>query len=763
MKIIVYLGGLAATLIVAHAAGAAQADDTTIAITGQSAGATPFISQLSLEASTTDSIKSVQFTITPKMGSVTRPLSATYSKAYLTEHGYLNASTGEIFVYVYGLYAGYSNSVTLTYYFDDGSSSQDTTTITTDSFSHPCDLDSPTVLQARTDDTTLSYDYMLVKGGCSGGFEPVILDTDGALRWVSPTGFSILPSTFFDNAVYQADGTSLYRVELDGTITFLKDYTDFGDPDSQGTFLHHNIDRGKVGMILDLDTTEYIEAVNIEVDGAGNVLKMWNLGDIIKNAMIAGGDDPSQFVYEAPTDWFHNNAVTYNRADDSVLVSSRENFIICLDYETGDIKWILGDPNKHWHEFPSLAKYALDVPAGSLAPIGEHALSIAHDQNLLLLDNGFNSIFQQPPGITRTYASPRKYEINVAENTATEIYNYEMGQSILSPICSSIYEDAPNNYVIDYAFVGGFAAENPSAQLLGLNGAGEKVFYYQYPTNFCDTAYNTIPLHLERTGFPTVTARALNLSTRGNVGSGDDSLIGGFIVTGTESQKVVLRGIGPSLVNFGISGAVADPILTLYDADGKVVARNDDWQNAVGAAEIEAEGLAPSDPAEAATLQTLAPGAYTFVVSGKDSASPGIGLVEAYDLSPLADSRLSNLSTRGTVGTDAAQLISGFIVGEVDSNTVLIRGLGPSLSSAGLTSVLDDPTLTVYDSNGAIVAMNDNWQDGSTAADIEFNDLAPTDSAEAATIVHLPAGAYTTILSGVGGTTGTGLLEIYDL
>ena len=462
-----------------HLALATQADDTTITIAGDMAGATPFISQVTLNASDTTTIKSIQFSIAPKTGSVTRPLTGDYSNAYLTERGYLDSATGEIFLPVYGLYSDFSNSVTLTYYFNDGSSKQDSTTITTDAFTHPCGLDSPTVLQARTDTTSLSYDFMLVKSGCDGGFAPVIVDTDGALRWASPAGFSVIPATFFDNAVYQTSGTALYRVDLDGTITLLHDYADIG-----ATLLHHNIDYGKVGLVLDLDTADQVEATNVEVDGAGNVIKMWHLDQIISDAMIAGADDPSTFVYAAPTDWFHNNATTYNRADDTLIVSSRENFVIGLDYETGTIKWILGDTTKHWHEFPSLAQYSVDLGANTLPPIGEHALSITYDQHLLLIDNGYNSIFQTPPGVLRDYASPRKYRLDLDTNLATEVWNYEMDQSILSPICSSIYEDAPLNYVIDYAFVGGFMATTPYAQLLGLDAVRRNRFLLSVSNSF---------------------------------------------------------------------------------------------------------------------------------------------------------------------------------------------------------------------------------------------------------------------------------------
>ena len=175
-------------------------------------------------------------------------------------------------------------------------------------------------------------------------------------------------ATFFDNAAYLAHGPRLFRIELDGTVTLLDDYSTLGVVN-----FHHNIDRGKVGIILEADTTTYFESVNIEVDVSGRVLKTWNLADIISAAMRAGGDDPSQFVHPTPTDWFHGNSVTYNRADDSLIVSSRENFLICIDYETSGIKWILGDPTKKWYQFPSLRKFALTLPPGSLPPIGQHA------------------------------------------------------------------------------------------------------------------------------------------------------------------------------------------------------------------------------------------------------------------------------------------------------------------------------------------------------------------------------------------------------
>src|SRR5215208_6099753 len=681
---IVVVAGIAIFMVFAHPAGANQADDTTIRITGHTAGATPFISKLTLNVSNTAVLKSIQFAIDPKPGSVTRPLSGTYSNDYLVSRGFEHPP--EIILPIYGLYAGRANIVRLTYRFLDGSSKQGVTSIATATFNDPCGYDNPTILQRRTNATDLSYDYLMVKGSCSN-FQPAIIDTDGVLRWVGMAGLSIGTVTFCDNAVYFAHGHHLSRIDLDGSVTLLGDYSSLGVVN-----FHHNVDPGKVGIILDADTTTDYNSVNIEVDASGRVLKTWNMANIISAAMIAGGDDPSQFVHRSPTDWFHLNGVTYNKADDSLIVSSRENFLICLDYETSAIKWILGDPKKRWHQFPSLRKFALTLAPGSQPPIGQHTPSIAYDQNLLLLDNGQSSVFQVPRGDQPSYASPRKYELDLNAKIATEVWNFEMGQSIFCPFCGSVYEDAPLNYLVDYAFE--FPnGQNAFAQLLGLNAAGETIFSYRYPTFSCTTAYRAFPVHLENTKFPTIGPQALNLSTRGLSSTGDDVLIGGFIITGTQPKTLVFRALGPSLSGFGLSDVLSDPVLRVYNSSGTLIAANDNWQSDPNHSVVEANGLAPENPLEPATAQTLAPGAYTVMVRGKQ-AIPRIGLVELYDLSPLSKSKLKNMSTRGSVGTVDNVLITGFIVGDVGSATVVVRAVGPSLASHGVSHPLSDPILT---------------------------------------------------------------------
>ena len=234
----------------------------------------------------------------------------------------------------------------------------------------------------------------------------------------------------------------------------------------------------------------------------------------------------------------------------------------------------------------------------------------------------------------------------------------------------------------------------------------------------------------------------LNLSTRGTVSSGDNVLINGFIITGTDPKTVVLRALGPSLSDFGLSGVLADPVLSVYNSSGTLVATNDNWQTDLGSAFMAQNGFAPGNPSESAALvQNLAPGAYTAVVRGKNSTQ-GISLAEVYELtSPGLNSKLANVSGRSYVGTGDNVLISGFIVGDVASATVVVRALGPSLASFGVSQPLSDPVLTIYDSNGSAIASNDNWQDDTNATlSSRQNGLTPPNALDSALVLHLPAG-----------------------
>jgi hypothetical protein len=355
--------------------------------------------------------------------------------------------------------------------------------------------------------------------------------------------------------------------------------------------------------------------------------------------------------------------------------------------------------------------------------------------------------------------------VDFQHNVATEVWNFPMNQNVHCPFCSSIYEDQPYNYLIDYAFVNGGLPGVPTfAQFQGLDANGDTIFRYQYPTVGCNTAYNSIPIHLESTRFPAVPARVQNLSTRGTVMTGDNVLINGFIISGPDPKTVVVRALGPSLSDYGVPDVLADPMLTVYDSSGAVIASNDDWQTDIGATFMRQNGLAPGNPSESAALLTnLTPGNYTVVVTGSHSTQ-GISLAEVYDIpQPGVDSKLTNVSGRSSVGTGDNVMISGFIIGDLDSATVIVRALGPSLASYGVSDPLSDPVLEIYDSKGALIATNDNWQDNVNSILIRRNGLAPPNPAESALVLHLPAGRYTALVRGANGATGNALAEVYHL
>jgi len=257
-------------------------------------------------------------------------------------------------------------------------------------------------------------------------------------------------------------------------------------------------------------------------------------------------------------------------------------------------------------------------------------------------------------------------------------------------------------------------------------------------------------------------AQALNISGRARVEIGEGVAISGFIITGTEPKRVGVRGIGPSLANFGVSGPLADPVIQLSRGDGSLVMANDNWKN-TQQAEITGAGLAPSNDKEAALIATLTAGNYTAIVTGKNGGT-GVALAEVYDLDQAADSRLANVSTRAQVGTGSDVLIGGFITGnKIGATRVAVRALGPSLQQFGIANPLPDPRLELRNANGALLASNDNWQsDASQAALISSYGLAPPNNLESAIAISLAPGPYTAIVTGKNNQTGIGLIEIYD-
>ncbi|MEY2507044.1 MAG: hypothetical protein QOH01_1373 [Verrucomicrobiota bacterium] len=277
------------------------------------------------------------------------------------------------------------------------------------------------------------------------------------------------------------------------------------------------------------------------------------------------------------------------------------------------------------------------------------------------------------------------------------------------------------------------------------------------------TATATVTPTATPTGTPTATpTQAINLSTRMRIEAGDRAGIGGFIITGSVSKRVLIRAIGPSLRPSGIPQPLADPFLDLYGSGPSPIASNNDWRDTQEAS-IKATGIPPVNDLESAIDATLAPGNYTAVVRGKDGGS-GVALVEVYDLNQGAG-KLSNISTRAFVGSGADITIAGFILGNQSGSTnVVVRGLGPSLAGAGIASPLANPALELRDGDGALLATNNDWRDDAIqAAKVMAAGLAPSDNREAAIAATLTPGRYTALLAGENSGIGIGLVEVYVL
>jgi hypothetical protein len=253
--------------------------------------------------------------------------------------------------------------------------------------------------------------------------------------------------------------------------------------------------------------------------------------------------------------------------------------------------------------------------------------------------------------------------------------------------------------------------------------------------------------------------RLRNISTRARVETGNNVMIGGFVIGGATPKRVLITARGPSLAAYGVTGAMANPFLQLFSGQTGIVA-NDDWQSNDPAvvAEILATGIAPASPLESALMVTLNPGAYTAIVSDAGGGS-GVGIVEVFEMDH-PEIQLVNISTRGPVQTGDNVMIGGFIIEGNAPRTVLITARGPSLAPFGIVNALPNPKLEIFSGQVKILE-NDDWESNANKADIIATGVAPTDPRESALLVTLNPGAYTAIVSGVGGVTGVGIVEVF--
>ena len=372
-----------------------------------SPGPSPFISKVNIGWSEVGSVTAVEYTIAPKPGSVSNAVHVEYSMPALQARNYVSARG--LTIPVYGLYAGYDNQVSVVLHLQNATSVNFEVDIATEAYTDPTGIYSqPDIVVKRAAGTALGFSFIYVKSNMDS---PVILDTDGEIRWAVPKVPSSPSSAFIgDTFIIGSSATpTVYQLRLDGGIGKVplpstpENYIDFG----------HDIDDGKVGLLAEPDAetdgVEDIESNVMEMEnstGTPEIVKHWDLGAIISSYMTSQGDDAAAFVRPGK-DWFHLNSAIYDWSDDSVIVSSRENFVIKLDYSTGAIKWILGDPTKYWYTFPSLRAKALTLAPGGLYPIGQHGLSINPAGQLMLFNDGLGSANQptgEPAGQTRMYS-----------------------------------------------------------------------------------------------------------------------------------------------------------------------------------------------------------------------------------------------------------------------------------------------------------------------------------------------------------------------
>ena len=269
-----------------------------------------------------------------------------------------------------------------------------------------------------------------------------------------------------------------------------------------------------------------------------------------------------------------------------------------------------------------------------------------------------------------------------------------------------------------------------------------------------------------------------NISTRAFVQTGDNVVIGGFIVQGTEPKKVIIRAIGPELSQYGIPNPLYNPTLELHDGTGALIGSNDNWMSTIiggiithnQVSDVMDSGHAPTDGRESAIVADLPAGNYTAIVRGVNNMT-GVALVEVYDLSPETNSILGNISSRAFVQTGDNVMIGGFIVAGTESKRVIVRAIGPELTQYGVPDALNNPTLELHNGTGALIASNDNWLHtivgGIITSDqtqaIRNSGYAPGDGRESAIIADLPPGNYTAIVRAVDNMTGVALVEVYDL
>jgi hypothetical protein len=486
----------------ARAPGVDEAPTGDLAFKKATPGVTPFISFAKFAGGASIArTASVSYKIAQAPGAHAKAVKVRYSMAWLQAHGRI-LKDGSLVLPVFGLYANYVNDVAVTFAFDDGTKQDLPIQIATAPYTDPLGLyDHPQLLRPRDPAVALAYSYIYLKAAKT---TPVIVDTDAQIRWVGTGIDDSFSSAFLDNGftIGSHDGPLVYRLELDGSHTKARIQSQ--------TIEHfqHNITPGREARLGGVDTlidgVENIQSTVIEMTDDGTLLHTWDFAQILADYMRAHGDDPSEFVRPGEN-WLHINSQIYDPSDNTLIISSREQFVLKIGYDSRDIVWILGDPTKYWYTFPSLrAKGLVFEPKGAYVPIGQHDIKFDPQGDLLMFNNGMPTMklpAGAPHGQSRKFSVVSAYRIDPVNMTATETERYKHQKTILSRVCSSatevLLDDGGGTQLIDYAA----AADDTEMHLVGLGADGSMAFEYVYPTNDCGTGWNAQPIPFDGMDF----------------------------------------------------------------------------------------------------------------------------------------------------------------------------------------------------------------------------------------------------------------------
>jgi sugar lactone lactonase YvrE len=452
--------------------------------------------------------------------------------------------------------------------------------------------------------------------------------------------------------------------------------------------------------------------------------------------------------------------------------ASSLNFPRALAFDSQGNLFVAADETTIYKFTPSGARTTFaTVQSGAYGLAFDRAgnLFVAAGFSFVKNENGGTVYKFTPTGVRTTFASGLNSPFALAFDSQGNLFVADNGYGYDFFLDAALYKFTPSGLRSTVASVNDQVPVNPTG--LAIDSA-DNLFVSDYWVSgnilkFTPSGVRTIFAarnYVTAMAFQPNASRLVNFSTRGFVQTGDNVLIGGFIVTGAGPKQVILRALGPTLGQppFNVPNALANPVLELYDARSVLITSNENWGSAPNAAAISASGFAPPNSLESAILTTLSPGNYTAIVRGANNSS-GVALVEGYDLDNTAVSTFSGVSTRGFVQTGANVMIAGVTVQGPDSESVIIRGLGPTLGQPpfNVPNALQDPFLDLRDVNGNRMMTNDNWGSASNAVAISSSGYAPPNSLEAAILIPLAPGNYTAILSGVNDTSGVGLVEVY--